>query len=139
MAHSQDISFNLGSEEIEAQELLKQAIVCSPAIWAIDYTSSNPVFLVVNTNYIAIRYVCSQAINTDDTKKQYPSLFGSMLLYKQESKYLQPKIELYGLFWGLHASHIWIIGVQNLTVEVDMKFIKGMLNNPDVQYSQTLL
>jgi hypothetical protein len=28
---------------------------------------------------------------------------------------------------------VWIIGVQNLTVEVDAKYIKGMINNPDIQ------
>jgi hypothetical protein len=27
---------------------------------------------------------------------------------------------------------IWIIGVHNLTVEVDAKYIKGMINNPDI-------
>ena len=28
---------------------------------------------------------------------------------------------------------VWIIGVRNLTVEVDAKYIKGMINNPDIQ------
>ena len=33
---------------------------------------------------------------------------------------------------------IHIIGVRNLVVEVDARFIKGMLNNPDIQPNATI-
>ena len=45
----------------------------------------------------------------------------------------QPKIELYGLFHALRALRVHIIGVRHLTIELDAKYIRGMLNNPDVQ------
>lgn len=50
-----------------------------------------------------------------------------------ESRYSQAKIELHGLFWALKAVKVWIIGIHNLTVEVNAKYIKGMINNPDIQ------
>ncbi|KAG2739861.1 hypothetical protein P692DRAFT_20648703, partial [Suillus brevipes Sb2] len=50
-----------------------------------------------------------------------------------ESRYSQAKIELYGLFRALKAMKVWIIGIKNFVVEVDAKYIKGMLNNPDIQ------
>jgi hypothetical protein len=52
---------------------------------------------------------------------------------ERESNYSQPKIELYGLFQALHALRLHLIGVRNLIVEMDAVFIRGMLNNPDIQ------
>jgi hypothetical protein len=40
---------------------------------------------------------------------------------------------LFGVFRALKDIKIWIIGVKNLIVKVDAKYIKGMINNPDVQ------
>ena len=131
------IEFKFGPAQIIAQERLKQAIVSSPAICAIDYDSDAPVYLSVDTSYIAIGFVLAQAI-PDSPKGRYPSRFGLMLLNECESKYSQPKLELYGLFHSLHAVRLWIIGVRNLIVEVDAKYIKGMLNNPDIQSNATI-
>jgi hypothetical protein len=57
---------------------------------------------------------------------------------ERESRYSQAKLELYGLFHALHAYRIYIIGVKNLVVEVDAKYLKGMLNNPDIQPNATI-
>jgi hypothetical protein len=57
---------------------------------------------------------------------------------EHESQYSQAKIELYGLFCALRAYCIYIIGVKNLVVEVDAKYLKGMLNNPDIQPNATI-
>jgi hypothetical protein len=67
-----------------------------------------------------------------DDKCQYPSQVGSIAWKECGSQYSQAKFELYGLFHTLHAYHIYIIGVKNLVVEVDTKYLKGMLNNPDI-------
>jgi hypothetical protein len=40
---------------------------------------------------------------------------------------------LFGLFRALKQARIHIIGARNFVVEVDAKYIKGMLNNPDIQ------
>ena len=39
---------------------------------------------------------------------------------------------------ALRAMRIHIIGVQKLFVEMDAKFVKGMINNPDVQPNATI-
>jgi hypothetical protein len=51
---------------------------------------------------------------------------------EHKSWYSQAKLELYSLFHALHAYRIHIIRVKNLIVEVDAKYLKGMLNNPDI-------
>jgi hypothetical protein len=38
----------------------------------------------------------------------------------------------------LHAVCVFIFSVKNLTVEVDAKYIKGMINNPDLQPNATI-
>jgi hypothetical protein len=58
-----------------------------------------------------------------------------MLLNEREANYSQPKLELYGLFHSLHTTQLYIISVKKLIIEVDAKYIQGMLNNPDIQPS----
>jgi RNase H-like domain found in reverse transcriptase len=50
-----------------------------------------------------------------------------------ETRYSQPKLELYGLYRALRHWRIYLIGVKNLHVEVDAQYIKGMLKDPDLQ------
>ncbi|TFK78077.1 hypothetical protein K466DRAFT_460136, partial [Polyporus arcularius HHB13444] len=52
--------------------------------------------------------------------------------------YSQAKLELYGLYRSLKACKRLLIGVRNLVVEVDARYIQGMLNNPDEAPSATL-
>ncbi|KAG5646088.1 hypothetical protein H0H81_008630 [Sphagnurus paluster] len=61
--------------------------------------------------------------------------FGSITLNAHESRFSQPKLELYGIFRALGAFRLYIIGVRNLILEVDTRYIKGMLSNPDIQPS----
>jgi hypothetical protein len=51
----------------------------------------------------------------------------------RESQYSQPKLELFGLYRALRHWHLYIIGAKTLQVEVDAKYIQGLLNNPDLQ------
>jgi hypothetical protein len=51
---------------------------------------------------------------------------------------LSEKLELYSLFRALCAYCIYIIEVKNLIVEIDTKYLKGMLNNPDIQPNMTI-
>lgn len=46
---------------------------------------------------------------------------------------MQAKIELYGLFCALHTAKVWLIGLKTFTMEVNAKYICGMLNKPDIQ------
>ena len=56
-----------------------------------------------------------------------------MTLLERKSRYSQAKLKLFSLFRALKDRQIWIIGVKNLVVEVDAKYIKGMINNLDIQ------
>jgi hypothetical protein len=51
---------------------------------------------------------------------------------------LQPKLELYGLYRALGALRLYLIGVRNLIVEVDARYIKDMLSNPDIAPSASI-
>lgn len=50
-----------------------------------------------------------------------------------KARYSQPKLEFYELFCALRAYRLYLIGVRRLKIEVDAKYIKGMLNEPDLQ------
>ncbi|KAF8233452.1 hypothetical protein L208DRAFT_1555962, partial [Tricholoma matsutake] len=55
-----------------------------------------------------------------------------------ESQFLQAKLELYSLYCTLKALQLYLMGVQNLIVEVDARYIKGMLSNPDIASSTSI-
>jgi hypothetical protein len=112
-----------------AMDTLKHAIVTSPAIRPINYSSKDEVILAVDSSYIACGWILLQVTNG----KRHPSRFGSITWNEREARYSQAKIELYGLFRALRAAKVWLIGLPTFTVEVDAKYIKGMLSNPDAQ------
>jgi hypothetical protein len=113
-------------------QILKDAVLSSPALKRLDYASECEVILAVDTSNIAIGFILLQV---GEDGKRYPSRFGSIALTEVESRYSQAKLELYGLFC---AVHVFIFSVKNLTVEVDMKYIKGIINNPDLQPNATI-
>ncbi|KZT02116.1 uncharacterized protein LAESUDRAFT_763057 [Laetiporus sulphureus 93-53] len=112
-------------------EDLKQALLELPALQAINYDSSAPVILAVDMSLIAVGYQLCQGA-TDGSKKQFFSRFGSIMLNDHEKRFSQLKLELYGLYRALRALKVYLISVRNLIVEVDAKYIKGMLQNPDI-------
>ena len=74
----------------------------------------------------------------DDGKTKHPAQYGSLPMDEPSSRYSQPKLELFGLYRALRHWCIYIIGVKKLIVEVDAKYIKGMLNEPDLQPNATI-
>lgn len=131
------IPFEWGPKQETAQEDLKQAVLDSPALKPLNYKSDAPVILAVDTSYIAVGFYICQA-NIKDPKKRYYSRFGSITLNNREQRFLQPKLEIYGLFRSLRAMRMYLLGVQNLVVEVDARYIKGMLQNPDIVPSASI-
>ena len=51
---------------------------------------------------------------------------------------MQPKLELYGLYKALQSLKLYLIGIRNIIIEVDTKYIKGMLSNPDIAPSASM-
>ena len=78
------------------------------------------IVLSVDSSYMGIGMILSQ-INTEGRKR--PTQYGSLSFSKTEVNYSQPKLELYGLFRALRHFRIYIIGVRNLIVEVDAKYM----------------
>ncbi|KAJ3886390.1 hypothetical protein GG344DRAFT_57552, partial [Lentinula edodes] len=72
-------------------------------------------------------------LSADDPAIRYVNRFGSITLNEREARYSQAKLELYGLFRSLRATRLWTVGAQHFVVEVDALYIRGMINNPDIQ------
>jgi hypothetical protein len=132
-----DEPFIFSLEQIQAQEDLKTTLLESPALRTIDYTSSTPIILAVDTSYIAVSFQLCQCDVTTPSRHYY-NRFCSITLNNRESKYSQPKLEIYSLYRALHALRLYLIGVRNLVVEVDTRYIKGMLSNPDISPSASI-
>ena len=129
------VDFHFGKEEQQAMDELKELLINSPALRSLDYESDGQIILEVDSSNIATGFILAQV---KEDGKEHPSRFGSITWNERESRYSQAKIELYGLFRSLRAYRIYLIGVQNLVVRTDASYLKGMLNNPDVQPNATI-
>ena len=129
--------FIFGPKQISAQEALKAALLASPALRPIDYTSTAPVILAVDTSQIAIGFLLCQCDAENPHICRFAH-FGSITLNDCKSCFSQPKLELYRLFRVLCSLKAYLIGVRNLVVEVDTRYIKGMLVNPNLAPSASM-
>jgi hypothetical protein len=130
-------TFEFGKEQLDAQFDLKQALLNSPALRPIDYTSDSPVILAVDTSHIAVGFFLCQCA-PDNPKIRHYNRFGSITLNEREARFSQPKLEIYGLYRALRNLRLWVIGIRNFVVEVDARYIKGMLANPDIHPSASI-
>ncbi len=97
---------------------------------AINYELETDVILGVDTLYHAIGFHICQ-VDPDNPKRRCYARFGSIVLNECEARFSQPKRKLYRLFRALHACQHWLFGVRKLVVEMDAKYIAGMLRNLD--------
>ncbi|ETW77116.1 hypothetical protein HETIRDRAFT_105686 [Heterobasidion irregulare TC 32-1] len=112
-----------GPDQIAAQDDLWSALLELPALRPIDYGSAANVILTINTSQIAVGFhLCQCALN--NPRVRYYAQFGSITLNDHESQFSQPKLKLYGLFRALQSLKMYLIGVQNLILEVDAHYIK---------------
>lgn len=130
-----DAEFRWTEQCQTAFDLLKDAVTSAPALRPIDYESDNAVTLAVDSSKYAVGFILSQY---DDNHRKRPARYGSIPMTERESRYSQPKLELYGLYKALRAYRLYLTGVKNLEVEVDAQYIKGMLNEPDLQPNATI-
>ncbi|CAK5266388.1 unnamed protein product, partial [Mycena citricolor] len=132
-----DMPFHFGTAQIAAQDDLKHALLSCPALRPIDYSSGDPVILSVDTSQIAVGFLLAQCDPNTPSRRFY-ARFGSITLNDREARFSQPKLELYGLFRALRSWKLHLIGLRNLVVEVDARYIKGMLRNPDLSPSASI-
>src|SRR6266567_1373097 len=81
-------------------------------------------------------YICQ--CDELDPRKRYYCRFGSITLNERESRFSQAKLEIFGLYRAFREFKIYLLGVRNLVVEVDARYIKGMLQNPDIAPSASI-
>ena len=129
--------WEFGQQQLDVMEDLKQALLTSPVLQAVDYKSEAPVILTVDTSYIAVSFILSQE-DLANPQLCYHARFGSITLNKCECHFSQPKLELYRLYHTLCTLKLYLIGVRNLVVEIDVKYIKGMLSHPDIAPSASI-
>ena len=129
------VPFEWGDAQHDAIAHLKDKIIRSPALRWLDYASSREVVLAVDTSLIAVGFILSQE---GEDGKHYPNRFCSISLMSVKSRYSQAKLKLYGLSRVLCSVRVFIFGVTNLVVELDAKYVKGMINNPNLQPNATI-
>ena len=132
-----DVPFEWGPEQEAAMTDLKEALLTSPALRPLDYDSEAPVILAVDTSIIAVGFHLCQEEQGPPVRRYY-NRFGSITLNARESRFSQPKLELYGLYRAFRALRLYIVGVRNLKVETDASYIRGMLANPDMAPSASI-
>jgi transposase InsO family protein len=134
--YRKDVEFVWDERRQNAFKDIKHLISSAPALKPIDYKSESPIILSVDSSQEAAGFILSQL--AEDGKTKQPARYGSIPMGPTESRYSQPKLELFGLYRALHEWRRHIIGAKKLIVEVDAKYIKGMLKSPDLQPNATI-
>ncbi|KAG8781506.1 hypothetical protein FRC15_008612 [Serendipita sp. 397] len=111
-----------------AFEELKERAIKAPCLAPIDYTCGGEVILAVESSWIAVGFILMQK---NSKGKRVPARYGAITFNDRESRYSQPKFELYGLFRALESFSHFLFGPSEFMVEVDAKYIKRMLNSPE--------
>jgi transposase InsO family protein len=130
-----DVEWEWTDRQEDAMARLKVLVSEAPCLVPIDYTSDREVIFAVDSSYIAVGYVLLQI---DVNGKRRPARYGSLTFNERESRYSQAKLELYGLYRAIKKMMLYLVGIKHLVIEVDAKYIKGMLNSPDQVPSATL-
>ena len=127
--------FKWEGEEQESMQQLKDAVLKCSALTAIDYEADRDVVLAVDSSIIGVGWTLGQ--EHPDGKRRI-NRFGSINWSPVQVSYSQPKVELFGLFRALRSVRLFIYGVKQLVVEMDAAYVKGMINNPDLQPNATI-
>ena len=124
------VEFVWGEAQQSAMDNLKQRVISAPAVAPIDYASNSLVIVAVESSFIAVAWIVYQL---DEQGRWKPSRYGSISWTEREAQYSQSKLELHGVFCALKFLCLHLVGLPTFQLEVDAKYIKGMLNNPDMQ------
>ncbi|KAJ1304035.1 hypothetical protein OPQ81_008443 [Rhizoctonia solani] len=116
-------------------ERLKDLVADTPCLAPLDFETESETILAVDSSNIAIGFVLYQVDGEDQRR---PIRFGSMTFNDHESRYSQPKLELYGLYRALRKWRTYLVSVRNLVVEVDALSVRGMLNSPELVTNATV-
>jgi hypothetical protein len=132
-----DEEFEWGTEQELAMEKLKEALAGAPCLKPLNYDWDSDIVMAVDTSWMAVGIQVYQT-DPNDPQKRYYAKFASITLNRREAEFSQPKRELYGLKRALEAMQYWLLGCRRLVVEMDAKYIQGMLNNPGMGPNATI-
>jgi hypothetical protein len=132
-----DEEFEWGEKQVAAMEELKIAVRDAPCLKPLNYEWDSDIVLAVDTSWMAVGIQIYQT-DPNDSKRRYYAKFASITLNRREAEFSQPKRELYGLKRALEAMQYWLLGCRRLVVEMDAKYIQGMLNNPGMGPNATI-
>lgn len=129
-------------KKLDVHSAKEASLTCEPGKY-----NEGRLVLAVDSSMIAVGFVLYQVlkssnvdINPDANPNavgpsrrprlvKFPLRYGSITLNEVESRYGQPKIELYGLFRALKALEHLVWGF-NVLIEMDASFLKAMANSP---------
>lgn len=104
-----NVEWEWGMVQEEAMKELKDVVQSASCLRPIDYHAKNcPVVLAVDSSNIGVRWLLLQ-IGQDG--KHYPNCFGSINWNERESRYSQPKLEIYGVWRAMRVMRLYIVGV----------------------------
>ena len=124
-----NIAFHWGEAQQRAMELVKEAIREAPCLAPIHYDSDAEVILGVDSSETGVGWFIAQ---TQPNGKRRYCRFGSATFTGAQGRYGQSKCELFGLFTALMRARFYLFGVRSLVVEHDARYLKGMVENPDL-------
>jgi hypothetical protein len=132
--------FFFNTEARKAQQKIKDLITTSPVLVRLDYEKAKLVtrhytpadedglvLVAINSSKFSSGWVVYQIQNAE----KHPVLFGSCTYNETESRYSQPKAELYGVFRALKELRHRIWGIY-FRIEVDAKFLLEMIHAPEL-------
>lgn len=123
----------------KAMDQLKELIASPPVLRPVDYKAARQVSrqsdrkthgevtVAVDSSMHGAGFILYQ----QNEIERHPALFGSCTFNPVESRYSQPKLELYGVFRAVRELRHRIWGVF-FALEVDAKFLKQMVSEPDL-------
>ena len=134
-----DAPFSFSDEARTAVDELKKRISSAPVLIKVDYESASAIkrpvreFLdgLVVVSVDASMYGAGWVLYQYRLQNRHPALFGSCTYSAAESRYSQPKAELYGIFRALKELRTRVWGIHFL-LESDAKFLEQMMRDPDL-------
>ena len=123
----------------EAQEKLKELVASAPVLVRLDYeiaklitppprdSDHGLVIVAVDSSIHGAGWVVYHKLVND----KHPMLFGSCTFSDAESRYSQPKCELFGVFCALKDLWHRVWGI-HFHLDVDAKFLVEMVKTPDL-------
>ncbi|KAE8217194.1 hypothetical protein CF319_g8657 [Tilletia indica] len=113
-----------------AMKALKTAAAKQPILVSIDYHSSEPIVLAVDSSFLAAGWALYQGeVQEGELRKLVQ--YGSVGFSEVESRYSQPQLELCGVLKAVKHLRHHLYGVFFI-LEVDAASIRQMINSPDV-------